>query len=286
MTAGFWIALLVTLVATPILAQMALALGFVDSRESGLARRKPRESPVPPVGGLAVLLGLGAASLWTGAELPWAALLVGFGVGLVDDLRPGGLGPGMKFAGQCVAGCVLGWCLGDGVWGMVVLSLWAVVAMNAANTFDCADGACGALGVVALTGRSVAAPALLGFLPWNVFVRRGPERVPLAYLGDSGSHLVGVLVASCPEARWVLVLPLLDLGRLCVLRVRQGRRPWDGDRLHLAHELERRGLGVLAVLGVLLGMLVLGRLAGWGWVLGLFLGLVGWVRSRAPGPET
>jgi len=104
--------------------------------------------------------------------------------------------------------------------------------------------------------------------------------------GAAGGLAAGRIDQESTLALWVLVLPLLDLGRLCVRRVRQGRRPWDGDRLHLAHELERRGLGVLAVLGVLLGMLVLGRLAGWGWVLGLFLGLVGWVRSRAPGPET
>ena len=133
--------------------------------------------------------------------------------------------------------------------------------MNAANTFDCADGACGTLGVVGLAGRSVAAPALLGFLPWNVFFRRGSERVPIAYLGDSGSHLVGVLLAGCPEAWGILLLPLLDLGRLSLVRIKQGRRPWDGDRLHLAHALERRGLSNLGVLGLLLAILLGLRLA-------------------------
>lgn len=251
-----WTALLVTLVATPILARAALAWGFVDSRESGLAQRKPRETPVPPVGGIAVLLGLVGAFLCGEEHLPWAALLAAFAWGLVDDLRPGGLGPLVKFAGQCVVGAVLGWSLGEGAWGMAAMSVVGVLAMNAANTFDCSDGACGTLGVVGLAGRSVAAPALLGFLPWNVFVRRGSERVPIAYLGDSGSHLVGVLLASCPQAWGILLLPLLDLGRLSVVRLRQGRRPWDGDRLHLAHALERRGLGSKAVLGLLLVLLL------------------------------
>ena len=253
--------MLVTLVATPILARAALAWGFVDSREAGLAQRKPRENPVPPVGGIAVLLGLVGACLCGEADLPWAALLAAFALGLVDDLRPGGLGPLVKFAGQCVVGAVLGWSLGDGPWGVAAVSVVGVLAMNAAKTFDCSDGACGTLGVVGLAGRSVAAPALLGFLPWNVFVRRGSERVPIAYLGDSGSHLVGVLLASCPQAWGILLLPLLDLGRLSLVRIRQGRRPWDGDRLHLAHALERRGLGHLGVLGLLLGLLLGLRLA-------------------------
>ncbi|MDE0913628.1 MAG: hypothetical protein OSB57_00450 [Planctomycetota bacterium] len=261
MNLASWTALLVTLVATPILARAALAFGFVDSRESGLALRKPRENPVPPVGGIAVLLGLVGAALCGEAHLPWAALLAAFGLGLVDDLRPGGLSPLVKFAGQCVVGCVLGWSLGDGAESIAALSLVAVVAMNAANTFDCADGACGTLGVVGLAGRSVAAPALLGFLPWNVFFRRGSERVPIAYLGDSGSHLVGVLLAGCPEAWGILLLPLLDLGRLSLVRIKQGRRPWDGDRLHLAHALERRGLSNLGVLGLLLAILLGLRLA-------------------------
>ncbi len=256
MSCASWTALLVTLVATPILARAALAWGFVDSRESGLAQRKPRENPVPPVGGIAVLLGLVGAFLCGEESLPWAALLAAFALGLADDLRPAGLSPLVKLAGQCAVGGVLGWCLGDGAWNMAAWSVAGVVAMNAANTFDCSDGACGTLGVVGLAGRSVAAPALLGFLPWNVFVRRGSERVPIAYLGDSGSHLVGVLLASCPEAWGILLLPLLDLGRLSVVRIRQGRRPWDGDRLHLAHALERRGLGNLGVLGLLLAILV------------------------------
>ena len=123
MNLASWTALLVTLVATPILARAALAFGFVDSRESGLALRKPRENPVPPVGGIAVLLGLVGAALCGEAHLPWAALLAAFGLGLVDDLRPGGLSPLVKFAGQCVVGCVLGWSLGDGAESIAALSL-------------------------------------------------------------------------------------------------------------------------------------------------------------------
>jgi len=162
----------------------------------------------------------------------------------------------------------------------------AVVAMNAANTFDCADGACTALGVMALAGRGIAAPALLGFLPWNLFARRGPERVPVAYLGDSGSHLVGMLIAARPDAWILLALPLLDLTRLSFLRLRAGRRPWHGDRLHLAHRLQQRGLGDVAVVSVLAMILLAGRLTD-PWIeslavsLGAFLVVVWGSRDRS-----
>ena len=165
------------------------------------------------------------------------------------------------------------WCLADTPLPLIVmaklLAHWVIHGLPLALM---AVPIAGALGVPAAAWSVLCGGLALGTL---VLVMVGGLASSLAV----GLPRAGALMP-------LLVLPLLDLGRLCVLRVRQGRRPWDGDRLHLAHELERRGLGVLAVLGVLLGVLVLGRLAGWGWVLGLFLGLVGWVRSRAPDPET
>ena len=100
----------------------------------------------------------------------------------------------------------------------------------------------------------VAACAVLGFLPFNL--RRADERalfgrLPRAILGDSGSHLLGMLVLLTPVAWPALTLPLLDLARVAIERVRSGQPPWVGDRRHLAHRLQARGLSPAAVALVL-----------------------------------
>jgi hypothetical protein len=78
--------------------------------------------------------------------------------------------------------------------------------------------------------------------------------VPRAYLGDAGSHVIGILWAADPRAWPLLVLPLLDLARLAFLRRSLGQPPWRGDRRHLAHRLAARGLGPVAVVLALLGI--------------------------------
>ena len=132
--------------------------------------------------------------------------------------------------------------------GLALLAL-GFVALNALNTFDNADGC---LASLCALGFAPAAPlataACLGFLPFNLDAARQPERrAPSAYLGDSGAFVLGFLVLVNPGAAGVLLLPLLDLLRLAVARVRAGSRPWLGDRRHLAHRLAARGLGAPAV---------------------------------------
>ncbi len=126
-----------------------------------------------------------------------------------------------------------------------------MVAQNAANTFDNADGALASLAALALRSPPIVLGALLGFLPANLLFRRGAERVPLAYLGDAGSHLLGILWAATPAAWPALLLPVLDLARLARVRVREGSVPWRGDRRHLAHRLAASGLAPLPVAAVL-----------------------------------
>jgi UDP-GlcNAc:undecaprenyl-phosphate GlcNAc-1-phosphate transferase len=94
--------------------------------------------------------------------------------------------------------------------------------------------------------------ALLGFLPYNFPRAR-------AFLGDTGSHLIGYLLsvlAILPHfytARhrdsWavlipliVLAVPLLDLVWVVLLRWRIGQPFYEGDNNHLSHRLVRGGL--------------------------------------------
>jgi UDP-GlcNAc:undecaprenyl-phosphate GlcNAc-1-phosphate transferase len=256
-----WVAFATALVLTPVLARLARRAGVVDGGSAAEGERKLQERPVPPVGGVALLLALGAALLAAPDPLPWggaelAALALAGLVGLVDDARAGGLRPLAKVAGQALAAaplCVVAVRGGDPL-GAAGLLLMALVCQNAWNTFDNADGAAAGLGALALLHpATAAAAALLGFLPWNLLGRgTGARRAPVAYLGDSGSHLVGMAILVTPAAWPALALPLLDLARVSVVRVRAGRSPFHGDRAHLAHLLQARGLGPVATLAVLL----------------------------------
>ena len=257
-------------------------------------------------------LWLGSARIldptgWLGLEgatpfelaLVWGALLGAFALGLLDDSVRDGLAPFPKVLAQALAALPLAfygarrqgpdlaqwsqWMGLDGVWGPWIAGfltlLAALAAMNIANTFDNHDGALA--GVAAVGCAWSAAPVaagLLGFLPWNTNAHRRGERdagaSPTAYLGDSGSHLIGLLVLLNPAAWPVLLVPSLDLARLSIVRWRAGSAPWVGDRRHLAHLLVARGrsrLGVTALLGAATLPAALGVAVGrgdgaiWGW---------------------
>ncbi len=278
-----------TFSASRALLFLAKRVGWVDEPSAEDSERKLQAAPVPVVGGAAILVGLMALEfggldslrpvLPVGHELDgsriWLALVAAFLLGLVDDLMRGGLAPGVKVAGQVGVGLVVA----HSVFALEPIATLACVlvvplALNAWNTFDNADGA--ATGVGALALFSVGSPAagpVLGFLGCNL----RPRGSAAAYLGDSGSHLLGCLVLLHPGAWPLMLLPALDLFRVSCLRVSEGRAPWRGDRLHLAHRMQRRGLGPGRVAASLYLVAALPLL--WpGWP-GLFLGLFGFLFS-------
>lgn len=256
-------ALAATAGATAALVGIAERRGFSDD-PSFAPDRKLQPRGISPVGGAAVFLGLVAASAATGEWVPaapvWAALALALAVGFVDDRTPGGLKPAWLLAGQSIVAAAMvmaGWRLGEDASPLVLIASFVAViaAMNAINTFDNADGAASSLGILGLaTGSPFAAASLLGFLPFNLWLRR--DHAPLAYLGNSGSHLLGVLLIADPVARAALVLPLLDLARLAVVRRRAGVPGWKGDRRHLAHRLQKAGLPPTIVVVLLLAIAV------------------------------
>lgn len=230
-----WIAALATLGLTPLIARLYPSL---PNRERGAS--------VPLAGGVAVFLGA-AVSVYFGPEAALLPFLGALMLGTIDDGAP--LSPGVKFTGQLFVAWACSYFVPDqDPWVLIPL---VVVAMNAVNTYDNADGAAAGLGAIALVGTPIGA-ALLGFLPWNLAKTRRWKGV---YLGDAGSHVVGVAIALTPGARWFLLVPLLDLARLSVLRLRSGSRPWIGDQRHLAHRLAAAGLGSVSI-AFLLAILV------------------------------
>jgi UDP-GlcNAc:undecaprenyl-phosphate/decaprenyl-phosphate GlcNAc-1-phosphate transferase len=222
------------------------------------------------------------------------------GVGALDDRYD--LDALTKFAGQTTAAGVLiifgvQWSTfwipfgggGDGIsgsvlslgygQGMLLTVLFTVVLVNAMNFVDGLDGLAAGIGMIGALAvgtfaislilqygndPSYYSPALIaavlggacvGFLPHNF----NPARI---FMGDSGSMLIGVLLAAATTSasgkipvvvdspRYylaslaplivfaaVLFVPVLDLLMAVVRRTRAGMSPFSPDKMHLHHRL-------------------------------------------------
>ncbi len=161
-----------------------------------------------------------------------------------------------------------------------VTVLWILTVVSAINIMDNMNGLCAGLGTIgaaafgataALHGQYLvallalmAAGALAGFLPYNY-----PKAS--AFLGDSGSHLTGFLLAvlailphfyTAQNPRplavlaplLVLIVPLGDMVCVMWIRWRAGKPVWVGDTNHLSHRLVRCGLGKPQAVAAILGL--------------------------------
>jgi len=215
-------------------------------------------------------------------------------LGVFDDLWQ--LDAVTKLAGQALAAGLIAWqglaLISLPIFGtyipshgflMLLTVIAIVVTINAVNFVDGLDGL--AAGMVAIAGSAffiysylltreysttdysslasliIAAlvGACLGFLPHNF----NPARI---FMGDSGSMLIGLLLATCTVAITgnvqpqvlqevkilpaylplllplaVLALPLLDLSLAVLRRTRAGKMPWQPDKMHLHHRMLNLG---------------------------------------------
>src|SRR6266542_2388003 len=263
------------LAVTPVVRWLAVKMGAIDRPSD----RKVHPKPTPTLGGLGILVGvlLGLAVAYLFPEFrrifrqtfelqgTVLAAVVITGLGLVDDLRA--ISAPAKAAGQILAAGVLiltgvellfFWFPTQGVVSLgsdlaVPLTVaWVLLMVNAVNLIDGLDGL--AAGIVAI---AVAAGAALGFLPYNFY----PARI---FMGDSGSMLLGLLLASATIAGvgrtlqphggdvaafaipvlipvFVLAVPLIDVAMAVIRRVRRGRPVFAPDKEHIHHQLRQIG---------------------------------------------
>ena len=168
--------------------------------------------------------------------------------------------------------------------------LWILTVTNAFNFMDNMNGLCSGLGAIGafyfgLIAATAPIPqylvALVAFLTCGALMGFLPHNFPRAksFLGDSGSHLVGYLLAvlailphfytsknphplAVLTPLLVLAVPLGDLVWVVVLRWRMGKPFYVGDTNHLSHRLVQSGLDrTRAVLMIWLLAIVLGALA-------------------------
>jgi len=285
----------VSFLVTPLVKRFAARVGAVDVPDD----RKVHTTPTPTLGGLAifagVLAGLGVARmmgsfrpLFETSSEPIGVLMAGaamVALGTVDDVR--GMKASTKLAGQVAATGILilagvqvfyFWLPGAGLISLgsdmsaLITVVWTILVINAVNLIDGLDGLAAGVAAVAAAalfaytfrtgGGAPSTAALLaalvigsciGFLPHNF----NPAKI---FMGDSGSLLLGMLLASAtvsgvgrtlePDLSdvagliipvllpiFVLAVPLADTA-FAVLRRIRGRRPLAmPDKRHIHHWL-------------------------------------------------
>jgi UDP-GlcNAc:undecaprenyl-phosphate/decaprenyl-phosphate GlcNAc-1-phosphate transferase len=275
----FILAMVVTMATLPLLGKLAAKWLIVDQPGG----RKVHSSPIPRVGGLAMVLGVLIAALLAihlQAQDRWflaaAAVLVAFGV--VDDRFD--LDYRIKFFGQLLAVAIVvipgevqvhAITLDDRVLlpGWISLPLTVIFLVGVTNAINLADGLDGlaggttflclcAVALLASIGDQASCTALglafagavLGFLRFNTY----PASV---FMGDAGSQLLGFSIGvlsvratqdagsqvSAAIPILLLALPILDTLSVMVQRIGEGRSPFSADRNHIHHKLLALGFG-------------------------------------------
>ena len=323
-TALFLIAFLVSLAISPLIRRLAFAIGAVDLP----GERKIHSVPIPRIGGVVIMLSFAVTLVaacnigplnasWVTPHLTaWWPILSGAAIvflgGAFDDVRS--LPVWAKFVIQAAAAAM---AIGLGVridhvsffgsdpvhLGLLAFPLtflWIVGITNAFNLVDGLDGLAVGLGSIAagtcaalflLRGETtdalmliVVLGALLGFLPHNF----NPARI---YLGDSGSMLIGYMLAVTAIVGTqktatalavfvpllVLGLPIIDTLFSMIRRFKGQKKKYESNSLqairhmfkadqgHFHHRLMALGLShrnaVLTLYSVSLGLSVFALLS-------------------------
>ncbi len=230
---GWWPALvaivvsgLTTTLLVPAVVRLARSLGAFDHP----GPRKTHRTPVPRLGGLAIVFGIGVGTAFAMLPYSWQqempprqlayfviAVLIILVIGVLDDLN--GVSIVQKFLFQILAAIIvirLGWQVESvrlpfagqvelGLVGPLVSLLWIVGVTNAINLLDGLDGL--ANGIVAIIAITLMFYALLQGSLITVIVTGAVAGACLAFLrfnwepakifmGDSGSLTLGFALAS------------------------------------------------------------------------------------------
>ncbi len=225
----FLVALLGSLLLTPMVRRMAQRLGMMDEPDK---HRKLHSGPVPLGGGLAVVGGgclalvvafaysarwrerFSEDSIFLGGLLLATAVICGLGL-LDDRFRLRGR---QKLAGQVLAGVIVlstglliqqvtvfDWRIELGILAVPFTLFWILGATNALNLIDGVDGLATSVGIILslavsimslLAGHptdAVLAMAIAGSLAGFLVYNAPPASI---FLGDAGSMFVGLVLGT------------------------------------------------------------------------------------------
>ncbi|KAA1259791.1 WecA-like glycosyltransferase [Rubripirellula obstinata] len=278
-----------SLLLVPLVRKAARTLGAIDRPDQ---QRKLQTMPVALGGGVAVFAAMIIAFVGTilidraffGFQLgynrsPWYLLFGSAGalllVGLADDIW--NLRGRQKLLAQILivamlvgSGTVIeqiglfGYDLPLGIFAFPVTMLWLLLAINALNLIDGADGMATTVGIIICLGLGIASSMTAGgggFAPIVAFALAGAmagflmfNKPPATiYLGDAGSMMIGLflgvlaiwtrlkeptVLATAPIA--IFALPLFDSFAAIMRRWLTGRSIYQTDRGHLHHLMQQK----------------------------------------------
>ena len=290
----FIISFVLSLLFTPIVRRAMLKLGIVDHP----CEDRWNAKSVALLGGTAIFISFTLSVLLIiGLTRESFVLLLGGGMifvlGLLDDLV--GTHPRVKLAVQVLIAFgviylgVVSKFLPYSWLNIFLTVFWIVGLMNAVNLLDNMDGLSSGITIIAalaILGLSLQkgeagvallclalAGTCLGFLRYN----SSPAKI---FMGDCGSMFLGYMLAalavlggwqhSSPLAGTllppilILGVPIFDTTLVTVLRLKNGRWPWQGGKDHSSHRLvsildgnEKAAVLVLYGVGILSGVLAL-----------------------------
>lgn len=247
---AFWLAWLITL-----LGSGAAALLLRGSFPTHLT--KLIDGAWMRAGSLGILVGLSAVIMI---------------MGLIDDRV--GLGWRLRLLIQCALALVYVLVVEQATFfqsnrwlAAAITVIWIVGLTNSFNFLDNMDGLSASVGLIAcvlFAGAQVAVgslfvPAVLlilaGALGGFLILNAPPARL---FMGDAGSNALGFLLGALtvtgtftrpgfsPLAVMapllVMAVPLYDTCSVVLIRLREGRSPFQADRSHFSHRLVQRGL--------------------------------------------
>lgn len=276
--AALFISFFSTFFLVPLVQKVALKLGALDIPNGTIKQHK---KPTPYLGGVAVYLGF-IASL--ALVFPYNNSLFFFFlgatiflfVGLIDDILI--FSPLHKFIGQCIATfCYLkaGFHLKteffSNVWNIFFSAVWILSVVNSFNLIDIMDGLATTVALCAtgwflfialifhLYTTALLLCCFLGSLLAFLWYNRPVAHI---YLGDSGAHFLGAILATTPFLyNWgfyspqgyfvpifILAVPLLELFFLVVVRTIKGIPFYHASPDHFALRLKKRQFSIYQIL--------------------------------------
>jgi UDP-GlcNAc:undecaprenyl-phosphate GlcNAc-1-phosphate transferase len=278
---SFFIALIVSVFATPLFRTIAIKLNILDKP---ITEIKTHKKSTPYFGGLAIALGwlvsliiirqitdFPTGTLRSIRGIIYAAILILF-LGLIDDIKYKGLGYKSKLAIQFIAALIIvvGFdirinFIDSHIISVIVSIIWVVGITNALNIIDIMDGlssgiafiACLAFLFISLPTEMIyvnfcaaaLAGAILGFMPFNL------SKTKKIFMGDTGSLFIGLLLSTLAMGTnytrisevgsfapiIILAVPIYETFLVSWFRIRKGQSPLMGSKDHYALRLEKLG---------------------------------------------
>ncbi len=296
--ACFLVAMLVAVMAVPLLMRLAVPMGLMDEPNE----RKVHVNQIPRIGGIAIVFGsLLPIMIWAELDRHIQAYVLGslclLVFGIWDDRKE--LNYKIKFLGQMIAVTIfivygkitIQWLPFQGLsiaplWLSIFLTFFALLGItNAVNLVDGLDGLAGGTCLLSLGAIAVLAymagdmqlvmltmaisGGIFGFLRYNTH----PASI---FMGDTGSQFLGFSIgvsavmltqvsntALSPMLPLILLgLPILDTLTVMTRRMMNGRSPFSADKNHFHHRLMNLGFkhyeAVIIIYLVQVGLILLG----------------------------